>query len=79
METSFARQLPRKYTTAARSIGSTSDLLALRPKRTLLQRVPEPADRQKYEPSVRPSTKMGPTLPSAQPTAAHQKAWAAGH
>ena len=46
VETAFPLQLARKYTAATRLLGSTSDLLALREKRTLLRRVPESADRR---------------------------------
>ena len=40
---------------------------------------PNPPTDRKSEPSVGPSTTMGPTLPSAQPAAPHPKAVAAGH
>ena len=40
---------------------------------------PNPPTDRKSEPSAGPSTTMGPTLPSAQPTAPHPKAVAAGH
>ena len=40
---------------------------------------PNPPTDRMSEPAARPSTAMGPTLPSAQPTAPHPKAGAAGH
>ena len=46
MKTAISLQIPWKYTAATRLLGSTSDLLALRAKGTLLHRVSEPADRQ---------------------------------
>ena len=40
---------------------------------------PNPPTDRKSEPSTGPSTTMGPTLPSAQPTAPHPKAGEAWH
>ena len=40
---------------------------------------PNPPTDRKHEPSAGPSTTMGPTLPTAKPTALHPKAGAAWH
>ena len=45
-ETTIPLQLAKQHTAATRPLSSTSDLVALRAERTLLRRLPEPADRQ---------------------------------